>query len=235
MLRSRILQLVVGLAMVGCTANFGDPAEERRIELNCPPEDGASEITSLRVVGAITIDGVLSEPSWDAARSITFANLARSDNSIEVKVLWDDDSLYLGYSTVDPQIEAGDLNLIRNDGSQIFIDTDHDPIPDLDELDEDDVRIVVDIEGGIQGPIVPNATQIIATGYVTEFSIPWAELGGLKPPETVMGILLANNDRDDGTGIQFDWLDLIETGPYARPYLWGDIHLSATLADGDCP
>ena len=47
-----------------------------------------------------------------------------------------------------------------------------------------------------------------------------------------MGLLLANNDRDNNTSSQFDWLDLIESGSYARPNLWGELELGDLVPIG---
>ncbi len=230
MFRSGLLGLlVVGLSLMSCSADFGDPAQAR---LNCPPADSDGAITAMLANEAMTIDGILAESSWTSARSITFQNISRSDNTVEVKVIWNDDGVHLAYVVVDSQVEAGDSAANKNDGSQIFFDVAHDATP---EMNDDDIRIVVDIDGGIEGPLLPNATQSSAAGYVTEFLVPWSELGGIPPADTVMGVLFANNDRDEGERIQFDWRELIESGPYARPNLWGDIHLSAALSDGFCP
>ena len=42
-----------------------------------------------------------------------------------------------------------------------------------------------------------------------------------------MGLLLANNDRDNGVSKQFDWLNVIATGNYAQPNLWGNLILGS--------
>jgi PKD repeat protein len=63
-----------------------------------------------------------------------------------------------------------------------------------------------------------------------EISIPWTLINTIPLPGKTMGLLVANNDRDNGTSAQLDWLDLIETGNYARPNLWGNIVLSDELA-----
>ncbi|KKT55332.1 MAG: Fibronectin, type III domain protein, partial [Candidatus Giovannonibacteria bacterium GW2011_GWB1_44_23] len=68
-----------------------------------------------------------------------------------------------------------------------------------------------------------------STGYTMEIAIPWTVLGVTPAEGKKMGLLLGNNDRDNGVGKQFDWLGLINTGSYARPNLWGTIALGASL------
>lgn len=63
-------------------------------------------------------------------------------------------------------------------------------------------------------------------GYVTEIAVPWQTLDVNPTPNTTYGLLLGNNDRDLDVSAQFDWLDLIESGPYSRRNLWGDLVLS---------
>jgi PKD repeat protein len=68
-----------------------------------------------------------------------------------------------------------------------------------------------------------------------EISIPWTLINTIPLPGKTMGLLVANNDRDNGTSAQFDWLDLIEIGNYARPNLWGNIVLSDEQAGSGGP
>ncbi|MEZ4272380.1 MAG: hypothetical protein R3C68_13435 [Myxococcota bacterium] len=67
-----------------------------------------------------------------------------------------------------------------------------------------------------------------------EVSIPWSILGGTPEPGQTFGVLVGNNDRDQGVSKQFDWNGLIETGSYARPYLWADLMLGTSIDPQVC-
>ena len=87
-------------------------------------------------------------------------------------------------------------------------------------------------DGHSDEPLTPGFTdrfdpdsRIGKDGTPTELFLPWEILALSPHEEMTLGLLLVNNDRDDAQSVQFDWLDLIETGPYARPELWGDLIL----------
>src|SRR3989338_7150953 len=48
------------------------------------------------------------------------------------------------------------------------------------------------------------------------------------PAGKILGLLLTNNDRDLGIIKQFDWMNVIATGSYSQPNLWGSLTLSGT-------
>jgi len=65
-------------------------------------------------------------------------------------------------------------------------------------------------------------------GYSMEIKIPWASVSTIPQANKILGLLLANNDRDGGIIKQFDWLNIISTGNYSQPNLWGSLTLSGT-------
>ena len=64
-----------------------------------------------RAASAITIDAKLDEEAWRLAPSVGPFNFHRSpgdpaNQQTEVKLLWDDENLYLGYEMADTRISA---------------------------------------------------------------------------------------------------------------------------------
>jgi hypothetical protein len=191
------------------------------------PGMSGGSVTALKTLSPIVLDGNLNETVWGQANVVTFYNPLRSDNSVKVSVLWDNDNLYFGYDVTDAELEA--LNNISSiyldDGAEIYIDTQNDK---SQSWDGNDYVILSNINGLSNSSGISAKTVKKSGGYTMELVIPWGAISTVPGPEKVVGLLLANNDRDFGKSFQFDWLGLINTGAYARPYLWGNLTLSAT-------
>ena len=69
-----------------------------------------------------------------------------------------------------------------------------------------------------------------------EIAIPWSSIGVIPTANKIMGLLLGNNDRDNNLSSQFDWANLINSGSYERPALWGNVILSSqTIYSTEAP
>ncbi|OGF89828.1 hypothetical protein A3I27_00390 [Candidatus Giovannonibacteria bacterium RIFCSPLOWO2_02_FULL_43_11b] len=69
-----------------------------------------------------------------------------------------------------------------------------------------------------------------------EIKIPWSTISTIPQANKILGLLLANNDRDGGVIKQFDWMNVIGTGSYSQPNLWGSLTLSGTtVGTGSLP
>ena len=192
----------------------------------------ADSVNSLNTVSPIAIDGILSEAAWSQAEYVTFSNPSRSENQVKVYTLWDSDYLYIAYNVSDSHLEALNQEYWQDDGAEIYLDTENDKTT---SMDPNDYHLLFNINDQ-RLPIGTNVkTAISPDGYIMEISIPWTLINTIPLPSKTMGLLVANNDRDNGTTAQFDWLDLIETGNYARPNLWGDIVLSDEQAGSGGP
>ena len=207
----------------------------------CPAQDDSGVLTAFRVDGTITVDGALTESTWARTRTVDFSNAVRSDNKVGVRVAWDDENLYLAFSVIDDKLESDpNSRVFQDDGAELYLDTMHNATP---QMDGDDYHFIVNIVDDIQiGNVdvahgtLPVRTMAIIGGYAMEFAIPWSMTGGRPQAGQTMGMLLGNNDRDNGSSKQFDWVGVIDngTGDYARPNLWGDLRLTDILADGSC-
>ena len=191
------------------------------------PSIAAYSIISLKTLSPINIDGNLSEAVWNQANYVDFSNSSKSDNKVRVYTLYDDTNLYFAFSVTDVQLEAINAGLWADDGAEIYLDTGNDKTT---SIDSNDYHFIANINGLTFGGNISAKTSTNASGYTMEIAIPWTEINTTPAPNKIMGILLGNNDRDNGSYSQFDWTNLVETGSYSRPNLWGDITLSSGTA-----
>jgi hypothetical protein len=181
----------------------------------------------------ITIDGALSDCGWANANSVTFTNTAQSDNSVKVRVLWDNTNLYVAYEVTDSKLENPAISIWSQDAIELYLDAGHEK---SDAIDANDYQVIISAANEIGlfyaavGKTIQKATVTSATGYVVEMRIPWTEINTSPVAGKVMGALFANDDRDADVKKSFDWKNLIATGGFARPNLWGDIVLSGAEA-----
>jgi hypothetical protein len=110
-----------------------------------PPAFGASlpapphaPIRATRATGAMHCDGVLNEPSWEAAQPVTEFYQQTPDQGAAItmktdfRVLFDDDAIYIGARLYDAHPESIQANLGRRDASlpadriSVYLDPFHD-------------------------------------------------------------------------------------------------------------
>lgn len=88
------------------TAFADQPAASR---LPCDP-DAATRYTARRTAKPIVLDGQLDEPAWkDAETSLRFVDLITGRPTrlnTRVRILWDEDNLYVGYEIEEPRVRA---------------------------------------------------------------------------------------------------------------------------------
>lgn len=194
---------------------------------------GADRISANKKSGVMTIDGLLNEPDWGSAQVIRFVDRAVSENTVQVRVLWDSLSLYVAYEVHDTLLGVdSDGEVFGGDLAEFYLDPLHDATA---ALNDDDLQFAVDIVDSIRitrdSVFLPNTisgkSNTMATGYSMEISIPWSLIGVIPAPDLVMGALFANSDKDGAAISQFDWLGLtrLNAGIFKRPNLWGDLVL----------
>jgi hypothetical protein len=207
--------------------NDGYTNIEEFLNGTCPDDQSFnfyfSSVNSLNTVSPIAIDGILSEEAWSQAKYVTFSNPSRSENHVKVYTLWDNNYLYFAYEVKDSDLEAIDRRLWEDDGAEIFVDTENDKTA---SINANDYQLLFNINDKTQTEGANVKTAITPDGYTMEISIPWISINTTPFPGKIMGLLVGNNDRDNGTSVQFDWLHLVETDRWAMPNLWGNIVLS---------
>jgi len=176
-----------------------------------------------RVTGAINIDGKLDEPAWAAATpSSDFTQSypkvgAKPVDPTEVRVLYDDDALYVGVRMFDAHPDSIAAQLARRDATGIYsdwlhviVDSYHDRRTAFrfsvnprgvqkDVLEFDDRNEDINWDAVWQV-----ATRIDSLGWTAEYRIPFSQLrfgGAQKGAERVWGFhvmrdVARRNERD---------------------------------------
>jgi hypothetical protein len=185
----------------------------------------------------ITVDGVLSEGIWNVAPSVSFSNSGRSNNTMNVKTLWDNTNIYIGAKVTDSSLETGGgSEIYYDDAVEIFFDTLNN---NSTNYDSDDYHAIVNIAGAsYQYTDLPAAYQTVTGGggYVTEMRISWADLGVTPSQGLGMGYLVVNDDRDGGVSSVYDWIGMVNVygQDFKRTDQWGTITLGgSTQKRGD--
>ena len=113
-------------------------------------------------------------------------------------------------------------SLYLDDGAEIYLDTANNKST---TMDANDYSFITNINDLVSQTGVSVKTVKTATGYTQEIMIPWTRIGTVFSVGKILGLLLANSDRDNGVSIQFDWRNVIDTGNYAQPNRWGNLNL----------
>jgi len=186
----------------------------------------AVQVTARKTPVPINVDGLLNETVWGQASSTTFSGGSLSDNQVRVSILWDDSNLYLAYDVQDGQKEATNTSLWADDGAEIYLDMANNKSTSMDSNDH---SIISNINNLVSKTGINSRTNINSTGYTMEIGVPWSVVQTAPVLNQKIGLLLANNDRDNGSAVQFDWLNILATGSYSRPNLWGELILGSSL------
>ncbi|MEJ2216265.1 MAG: DUF5916 domain-containing protein [Gemmatimonadota bacterium] len=178
---------------------------------------------AMRRVGPITIDGRLNEPDW--ARAPVSDSFTESypdpgkpaPDSTTVRVLYDDDALYVGVRMFDPHPDSIAAQLARRDASGIYSDWVHVIIDSYHDRRtafrfsvnprgvEKDVYTYNDGSEDLNWDAVWQVgTRVDSLGWVAEYRIPLSQLRfGAQPPDSsrvwgiqVMRDIARYNERD---------------------------------------
>ncbi len=100
-----------------------------------PPvqETDITEYKAYRTAGPISLDGQLNEPSWQAAtHSAPFVDLVSGKptmHNTQIKILWDDEYLYVGFQIEEPKVRAKflkrDAPIWQDNDIELFVAFDH--------------------------------------------------------------------------------------------------------------
>lgn len=204
------------------------------------PDCAPADLTARRTDADVEVDGELGE--YANADALRFSPPGdESDNSVAVRSLWNDRGVSFGFRVNDPSLETNpkerDDSIHENDSVEVFLDVEHDA---GSELDSDDFHFIVDADGVIwdgRGTGEPDnfgdsdwngsvqvATRRADASYTVELLIPWSDLSADPTPGMRMGMLLVNNDRDDG---MLSYYSQEGNPPWNVPEDWGDLLLTA--------
>jgi hypothetical protein len=156
----------------------------------------AHNMRASRATGAINIDGNLDEPAWQTAvPSSDFTQSypkvgAQPTDRTEVRVLYDDDALYVGVRMFDSRPDSIAAQLARRDASGIYSDWLHvmvdsyrdrrtafrfsvNPLGVQKDVLEFDDRAGEDLNWDAVWQV---ATRVDSAGWVAEYRIPFSQL-----------------------------------------------------------
>ncbi|PYO79281.1 MAG: hypothetical protein DMD63_04730 [Gemmatimonadetes bacterium] len=205
------------------------PGQPATSPASAPPTNAAATgavrtMRASRLTGAINIDGKLDEPAWAAATpSSDFTQSypkvgAKPIDPTEVRVLYDDDALYVGVRMFDSHPDSIAAQLARRDASGIYSDWLHVMVDSYHDR-RTSFRFSVNPRG-VQKDVLEYddnkgedlnwdavwqvATRIDSLGWTAEYRIPFSQLrfgGAGKGAERIWGFqvmrdVARRNERD---------------------------------------
>ena len=224
----RFVQCLVALIVAAsASASAQNPNSQPVQKPGDSAKVGATPLRTMRasrLTGTISIDGRLDEPSWAAAvPSSDFMQSypkvgAKATDPTEVRVLYDDDALYVGVRMFDSRPDSIAAQLARRDASGIYSDWLHVMIDSYrdrrtsfrfsvnprgvqkDVLEFDD-RNGEDLNWDAVWEV---ATRVDSLGWTAEYRIPFSQLrfgGAQKGAERIWGFqvmrdVARRNERD---------------------------------------
>jgi hypothetical protein len=208
--------------------------------------------------GPIKLDGKLDDPAWANATSFQLNSAAQdvirpsawqgpSDYTLNAKLLWDNDYLYLGFDVTDDAPRVNNDNggqAWMGDGVEVYLGYDQSQPNRTAYIQGEDFQLVMtagqnptwgvfssgaNIYSPMEGdPYQPQDHLVIAdspTGYVLEARVPWGMLSDADGnphkapvPGQSIGFDIFGNDGDDPSAPNQE----IAMGLTGRPGAWGN-------------
>ena len=168
-------------------------------------------ITAVRITEKITLDGRLDEPAWKLAVPVTdfIQRIPRtgelSDERTEVRVLYDDDNLYVGVTAFDshPALVVKELkkdfDINGTDLIQVIIDSLHDGRSGFSlstnpagAKRDNQLSAISSAGGGVDwdGVWDVKTRRLEEGGWVAEYEIPFKTMRFTNAPSQVWGLKL---------------------------------------------
>lgn len=168
------------------------------------PERTLPTSRAVRATGTIRLDGKLDEAAWTAAPvTDAFFQIDPDEGQpasqrTEVRVLFDDDALYVGVRLHDngpiiARLGRRDMNLVDSDWFGVMIDSYHDHRTafgfDVNPagVRRDEVK-TIDIDDNSWDPVWDVATSVDNTGWTAEYRIPFSQLRFSGESSQIWGI-----------------------------------------------
>jgi hypothetical protein len=192
-------------------------------------------ITAVRVSRPPALDGRLDDPEWALATPVT--DLRQSDpqegalvsESTEVRILYDDDALYIGARLFDrePSRIARHLgrrdSFTQSDDFRVLIDSYHDHRTAY-RFDVTPLGVKTDLQFGDDGnfaddswdPVWQAATSIDSLGWTAEYRIPFSQLRFSRAREQVWGIRFVRTILRKNEFAMFPFIGKTESGFVSR-------------------
>ena len=201
----------------------------------------APQIRASRLVGAITIDGRLDEPSWaNAEPAARFTQTDPAEGQLateatEVRVLIGEDALYIGARLYDREPNRVKAALARRDDDvegdefDVYLDTFHDHLSGVRFRVTPGGAILDGILGSsAQGsdeddswdPVWESATGLDSLGWTAELRIPLSQLRYNSTPDGTWGIQLYRKILRKG---EEDWFAFVPKSEFSGVSRYGHL------------
>jgi len=219
-----LVALIIATSGSASAQNPSSQPTQRPSDSARAPATALRTMRASRLTGAISIDGKLDDPAWaTAVPSSDFTQSypkvgAKPTDPTEVRVLYDDDALYVGVRMFDSRPDSIAAQLARRDASGIYSDWLHVMIDSYrdrrtsfrfsvnprgvqkDVLEFDD-RNGEDLNWDAVWEV---ATRVDSAGWTAEYRIPFSQLrfgGAQKGSERIWGFqvmrdVARRNERD---------------------------------------
>ncbi|MFH0822231.1 MAG: sugar-binding protein, partial [Pseudomonadota bacterium] len=101
------------------------------------------QVPALRTAIPPAVDGLLAEGVWASVPATTYAvaGTSGSDASASVRLLWDDEYLYIGFDVKDPEVRSG-LDIWDTDGVGCFINNGRSSLNKVDVMAREYVEYI---------------------------------------------------------------------------------------------
>ena len=194
------------------------------IVASAAPHAPVPAVQAARAGGAIDVDGRLDEPAWRAAvpagdfRQLEPAEGAPATERTELRILYDDDALYVGVRLYD----GSPAQIVRRrsrrdtageaDGFSLFIDPNHDHLTAVEFRVsaagvQRDVYVYNDVtEDPSWDAVWGSAVSVDAEGWIVEMRIPFSQLRFPRTEHPTWGI---NAERLVFRKHEWSWLALV--------------------------
>ncbi len=178
--------LYITLLVIALALHAGEPAQSNE-------DEALPTHHALRTVEGIKIDGKLNEADWSAAQGVTLQFPWESQTGAKqktvVKLLWDDDNLYVGYECQDAEIAAvydtRDDPTYKDDCVEIFIS------PNLEKID-----LYYGLEMNCRA-VLYDYFYVFKRSLIRKF-----DMTGVKLATDMRGTLNAAGDKDEGWSLE---------------------------------
>jgi hypothetical protein len=187
------------------STSHGDSLHRGDVGAPTPHVLGIPDVRALRTLEHIVVDGRLTEPGWAGATSVTgFTQLDPSEGlpvtqHTEVRVLYDDDALYVGAVLHDTRpvslrVSRRDASFTDSDVFAVSLDSYHDHqtafrfVLNASGVRRDEVTTSTGGGDVSWDPVWEGTTSVTDSGWVAEMRIPFSQLRFSRGTSQTWGI-----------------------------------------------
>ncbi|RYY15304.1 MAG: T9SS type A sorting domain-containing protein, partial [Cytophagaceae bacterium] len=215
------------------TATTQDGGKTATSAITVTSSQAAGTISARKVSTAPTINGSLSETTWNLTQTVGKATIGTPNNTVTFGVMWDAANLYVGAKVLDANLFSDSPDAWNDDAVEVYIDANNNKLTSYDGADNQIIKgynkAGVTTKVALSG--LQHAWAAISGGYSVELAIPWSALGISAPAAgTTIGFDLGYDDDDNGgdRDSQGAWNGTVNN--YASTAGFGSLTLSSTAA-----